>query len=113
MRFFITKGQQSDFTKAIDLIDGLSASYVVGDKGYDADYFVEAIEAAGGEAVIPPKSNRKVQREYDQGVYLARNLVERFFLKIKNFRRIATRYERLAITYGSMISLAASIIWLR
>jgi len=94
------------------LIDGFCALYVVGDKGYDADYLVEAIEAAGGEAVIPPKSNRKKPRKYDKCVYAARNLVERFFLKLKNFRRIATRYERLAVTYGAMINLAASMIWL-
>ena len=112
VRFFITKGQQSDFTKAIDLVDGLDASYVVGDKGYDANYFIEAIQSAGGKAVIPPKSNRKEQRQYDKCIYAARNLVERFFLKLKNFRRIATRYERLAVTYGAMICLAASMIWL-
>lgn len=112
VRFLITKGQQSDFTKAVELIDGLKASYVVADKGYDANYIVEAIESVGGEAMIPPKSNRKEPREYDKSIYRARNLVERFFLKLKNFRRIATRYERLAITYGAMISLAAVIIWL-
>ena len=112
MRFFVTKGQQSDFTRAVDLIEGFCALYVVGDKGYDADYVVEAIESMGGEAVIPPKRNRKKQRSYDRCAYAARNLVERFFLKLKNFRRIATRYERLAVTYGAMICLAASLIWL-
>lgn len=112
VRFFITQGQQSDFTKAVELIDGLEASYVVGDKGYDADYIIDAIEFEGGEAVIPPKSNRKEQREYDKCIYKARNLVERFFLQIKGFRRIATRYEKLSITYASMINLAAVIGWI-
>lgn len=111
VRFFITRGQQSDFTKGVDLIDGFSASYVVGDKGYDADYIVEAIESEGGEAVIPPKVNRKKLRPYDKALYAARNLVERFFLKLKNFRRIATRYERLSKTYAAMICLAATVFW--
>ena len=61
------------------MIDGFCALYVVGDKGYDADYVVEAIESMGGEAVIPPKSNRKKQRKYDKCIYAARNLVERSF----------------------------------
>ena len=111
VRFFITPGQQSDFTKGVELVHGFSASYVVGDKGYDADYIVEAIESEGGEAVIPPKSNRKEPRPYDQALYTARNLVERFFLKLKNFRRIATRYERLSKTYAAMVCLAASLFW--
>ena len=112
VRFFITRGQQSDFTKGVALIDGLKASYIVGDKGYDANYIVEAIESNGGVAVIPPKRNRKEQRPYDKALYTARNLVERFFLKLKNFRRIATRYERLSTTYAAMVCLAASVIWL-
>jgi transposase len=62
--------------------------------------------------VIPPKSNRKEQRIYDKCIYKARNLVERFFQKAKEFRRIATRYEKLAITYGAMVNLVACVIWL-
>lgn len=112
MRFFVTRGQESDFTKGAALIDGFSASYVVGDKGYDSDAIVEAIESTGGEAVIPPRSHRKTPRPYDKALYTARNLVERFFLRLKSFRRIATRYERLRITYAAMISLAATVHWL-
>ena len=111
MRFFFTRGQESDFTRAADLILGFSASYVVGDKGYDSDAIVAAVESEGGEAVIPPRSHRKETRPYDKALYTARNLVERFFLKLKNFRRIATRYERLAKTYAAMICLAATVFW--
>ncbi len=95
------------------MIDGYDAEFIVADKGYDSNDFVEAIEASGATAVIPPRSNRKAPREYDKDIYKARNLVERFFQKIKNFRRIATRYERLARNYMSMLQLAATVIWLR
>ena len=85
---------------------------MLADKGYDSDAFVKAIEAMGAEAVIPPRRNRKVVRDYDKCTYRARNLVERFFRKMKEFRRLATRYERLGITYEAMLSLVATIIWL-
>ena len=111
VRFFVTRGQASDFTKGVDLIDGFFASYVVGDKGYDSNAIVEFIEREGGEAVIPPRAHRKEPRSYDKALYTARNLVERFFLKLKDFRRIATRYERLSKTYTAMICLAASVFW--
>lgn len=112
VRLLITKGQQSDHTQAEALIVGFGSDYVIADKGYDSDKFIETIENYGGEAVVPPRSNRKNQRIYDKHIYKARNLVERFFQKVKNFRRIATRYERLGINYGSMLSLAAIVIWL-
>jgi transposase len=86
VRFFITCGQESDFTKGAALIEGFGAAYVVADKGYDSDSIVEAIESFGGEAVIPPRSHRKTPRAYNLAIYTARNLVERFFLKLKNFR---------------------------
>ena len=89
-------------------MDGLQASYSVADKGYGADLIIEGIERQGGEAVIPPRSSRKEQRTCSRSIYAARNLVERCFLKLKAFRRVATRYERLAATYASMIHPAAS-----
>jgi transposase len=108
----ITEGQTSDYQKADDLITGFQADYVIADKGYDSDAFVLTISATGAEAVIPPRSNRKEMRYYDDVLYKERNLVERFFQKIKNYRRIATRYERLAINYISMLVLVSTIIWL-
>jgi transposase len=85
---------------------------VVGDKGYDADALVALINAAGAQAVIPPRSNRTEQRDYDRHVYKDRNLVERFFARLKQFRRIATRYEKLARNFNSMLNLTCAYIWL-
>jgi len=109
----LTAGQASEYGQANALIDGYDADYIVADKGYDANDFVKAIEASGATAVIPPRRNRKISRGYDTEIYKKRNLVERFFQKIKNFRRIATRYERLSRNYLSMLQLAATMIWLK
>ena len=112
VRLMITEGQASDYQKADDLIAGFQADYVIADKGYDSDAFVLTINSIGAKAVIPPRSNRKELRDYDELLYKERNLVERFFQKLKNYRRIATRYERLAINYISMLALVSTVIWL-
>ena len=85
---------------------------MVGDKGYDADALIALIHVLGAKAVIPPRGNRLEQRDYDRHVYKARNLVERFFARLKQFRRIATRYEKLARNFTSMLNLACAYIWL-
>ena len=103
----------ADITQANALIEGLSTEAVIGDKGYDADALVARIHAAGAQAVIPPRSNRTEQRAYDRHLYKDRNLVERFFNRIKQFRRIATRYEKLARNYFSMLNLVCAYLWLR
>lgn len=112
VRFILTAGQCSEIKQAIPLIAGYSADYVMADKGYDADALIGEIQSIEAIAVIPPKSNRKIPRDYDEYLYRERNLVERVFQKLKHYRRIATRYERLAVTYQAMLSLVASIIWL-
>ncbi len=112
VRLLLTGGQASEYGQATCLITGFSADYVLADKGYDSDAFIEQIANQGGQAVIPPRRNRKEQRDYDEGLYKERNLVERCFLKFKRYRRIATRYERLARNYLSMLCLVSSIIWL-
>jgi transposase len=112
VRFLLTAGQHSEIKQADALIEGFSADYVIADKGYDADSFIAAIETGQAIAVIPPKRNRKKARGYDETLYRERNLVERVFQKLKHYRRIATRYERLAITYQAMLSLVATVIWL-
>lgn len=83
------------------------------DKGYDADHLHEKIAAAGSEIGIPPKRNRKVQRSYDADLYKERNLVERFFNKLKQFRRVATRYDKLLTNFMGFVKLAAIAIWLK
>ncbi len=112
VRLFLTQGQTSEYTLANELISGLQADYVIADRGYDSDSFVQAIHTGGAVAVIPPRCNRKILRDYDSILYKERNLVERFFQKLKNYRRIATRYERLARNYTAMLALVATVIWL-
>lgn len=111
LRLLLSGGQVADITQAQDLIAGLTAQAVVGDKGYDADALVQCIEKSGAQAVIPPKINRIVQRIYDRHIYKDRNLIERFFNRIKQFRRIATRYDKLARNYLSMLNLVCAYLW--
>jgi len=83
------------------------------DKAYDADERVlKLLDDSGVEAVIPPKSNRKAQREYDKELYKARHLIEIFFGKLKQYRAIATRYDKTARNFLGAVHIAASIIWL-
>ncbi len=112
LRWILTGGQTADITQAPSLIEGLRAQVVVGDKGYDADALVALINAAGAQAVIPPRSNRHQQRAYDRHIYKDRNLVERFFNRLKQFRRIATRYDKLANNFISLLNLVCAYIWL-
>lgn len=102
----------ADITQAQALIEGLHTQAVIGDKGYDADTLVAYIQAIGAEAVIPPRSNRTEHRAYDRHVYKDRNLVERFFNRLKQFRRMATHYEKLARNFVSLLNLVCTYIWL-
>lgn len=86
----------ADITQASTLIEDLSTRTVIGDRGYDADTLEARIHAAGAQAVILPRRNRTEPRVYDRPLYKDRNLVEHFFNRLKQFRRIATRYEKLA-----------------
>jgi putative transposase len=95
------------------LIDGFGADAAIGDKGYDADHLVDSIAETGAEVVIPPKRNRKIQRPYDVDLYKERNRIERFFNKLKQFRRVATRYDKLLVNFMGFVKLAAIAIWLR
>jgi transposase len=106
----LTPGQQADITKAADLLEGYDPEAVIADKGYDSNALVDAIKAKGGEAVIPPKQNRLEQREYDADLYKERNLVERFINRIKQFRRVATRYEKTARNFLSFVYLASIMV---
>ena len=111
--FHLTPGQASDLEGADELLPQLQADVVIADKGFDADERVLLpLEKAGKTAVIPPKANRKVQREYDKDLYKARHLIENFFAKLKLFRAIATRYDKTARNFLAAIHFAAAIIWL-
>jgi len=113
VRLLLTAGQASEHTQAEALIEGFDADFVLADKGYDSDAFVETIKASGAIPVIPPRSNRIAPRDYDKDIYKERNLVERLFQKLKQYRRVATRYERLALNYMTMLNLACTLIWLK
>jgi len=99
--------------KAHALLDGFNPKYVMADKAYDADSMLETIKDIGAEAVIPPKRNRIVQREYDKELYKERNQVERLFAKLKEFRRIATRYDKLLVNFLGFVKIAAIFLWLK
>jgi transposase len=86
---------------------------VIADKGFDADErVIEPLRKAGKTPVIPPKRNRKTPRDYDKHLYKARHLIENFFCRLKQFRAIATRYDKTARNFLAAIHLAAAIIWL-
>jgi transposase len=112
-RFRLTGGERHDITQAEALIEGmLNVGAVVADKAFDADSLLERIEGMQAQAIIPPRSNRREIRSYDKHVYKSRNLVERFFARIKQFRRIATRYDKLASRFAAFVSIVAAFIWL-
>lgn len=112
MRWIVTGGEAAEVNYAAPLIEGLTAQAVIADKAYDSDALIEVIEATGATVVIPPKKNHKTPRAYDRHLYKDRNLVERFFNRVKSFRRIATRYEKLALNYVSMLNLVGTMLWL-
>ena len=111
--FHLTGGQACDLEGADALLPQLQADTVIGDKGFDADERVLVpLQQAGKIAVIPPKANRKLQRAYDENLYRARHLIENFFAKLKQYRAIATRYDKTACNFLAAIHLAAVVIWL-
>jgi len=109
----LTPGQAHDLEGADTLLPQMAADTLLADKAFDADKrVIEPLLAAGKTAVIPPKSNRKIQRHYDKEAYKARHLIENFFCKLKQFRAIATRYDKTARNFLAAIQLVAAIIWL-
>ena len=110
---FLTPGQTHDLVGFDNLSNNLEADYFFGDKAYDAESrVIEKLKEKKIEPVIPSKENRKVQREYDKHLYKERHLVENLFQKLKQYRAIATRYDKLSETFMGGVLLAASIIWL-
>jgi transposase len=112
-QFHLTPGQASDLVGSDHLLPGLKADTLLADKGYDADErVIDRLRKAGKTGVIPPRSNRTIQRTYDQELYKARHLIENFFQKLKQFRAIATRYDKTARTFLAAVYLASAVIWL-
>lgn len=113
VRLLLGPGQRNDITQAHDLIEGFEPEAVIADKGYDADHLRKAVLASDAKPVIPSKSNRRAPITYDKALYKERNLVERFFNKLKQFRRVATRYDKLLANYRGFVILAAITILLK
>jgi transposase len=112
-RLTLTPGQAADVTQAATLIKGVPYEVVIADKGYDSQVVVRTIEATGGEAVVPSRSNARTPRAIDWVKYKDRNVVERFWAKAKQFRRVATRYEKTARNFLAFIHVASIMILLR
>lgn len=112
VRLILSGGHAHDMSQAKALIAGLKSDYVIADKGYDSGPFVEVIEAGGAEAVIPSRSNRREPRGYDAHLYRERNQVERLFARLKECRRVATRYEKTARNYLAFCQLASAMVLL-
>lgn len=112
LRFIVTKGNENDCTQTKNLLSSTirEGMYILGDRAYDTDNIVNYIMEREAYAVIPSRKNRKVQREYYEEIYKNRNRIERFFNRLKNFRRIATRYDKLVLSFISFIQLAAILI---
>ena len=113
VRLILTSGATHDVTQGEALTQNVNAGAVIADKGYDSDPLVVKLTSHGVEAVIPPRSNRKTPREYDHHVYKERHLIECFFNKIKQFRRIFSRFDKLAKRYLAFLHFVSALIWLR
>jgi transposase len=114
VRIVLSQGQSSDKTVAPILLEGLKPGRdLVADRGYDARSIIDLVERRGGRAHIPTCRDRKVQRSVDHGLYRQRNLIERFFNKLKHFRRVATRYDKTARNFLAAVMLAATRLWAR
>jgi len=113
LRLGLSAGQRHDAPQALPLLEGLAPAYLVADRGYDSDPLVAALAARGTCAVIPPRRKRRAPRTYDAVRYAQRHSVERLFSCLKQFRRVATRYDKLEAHFLAFIQLAATVLWLR
>ena len=113
LRIKLTGGNVHDMVPSCELISGIKAGNILADRAYDADKFIDLAQSAGCKIVIPPKSNRLEPRTYDKHIYKERHLVECFFAKLKAFRRVSTRYEKLALTFNAVVLIAACLVWLQ
>ena len=111
--FFLSPGQACDLDGSDVLLADVPADTVIADKAYDADErVIQPLERAGKNVVIPPRSNRKNPRSYDAELYKERHLIENFFARLKQYRALATRYDKTARNFLAAVYLAAAIIWL-
>lgn len=112
-RIILSPGQSSDHLQAEALLGDDKPGAVVADKGYDSSNFAQIVEKSGAEVVIPSRSNAKQPRQVDWNLYKDRNKIERFFNRIKHYRRVATRYEKTASCFLAFLHLTAAMILLK
>lgn len=106
----LTGGQTADVKASLDLLQNEQPLKVIADKAYDADWLLHYMDSENIEAVIPPKSNRLEQRTIDYKVYKERNVIERTINKMKQYRKIATRYEKTATSFLALCCFAATFV---
>jgi len=110
LRIILTEGQRADITQAADLVADYQTNALLADRAYDADSLIQVLENNQIEVVIAAKKNRLDQRQIDENLYKDRNKVERYFNKLKQYRRVATRYEKTASSFAGFVYLASAMI---
>jgi transposase len=114
IRLKLTEGQAHDGRSAADMLDGIGAGQILlADRAYDSDGLRQSLQERGAWANVKPMPNRKTAQPFSQFLYRYRNLVERFFSKLKHFRAVATRFEKHDANYLALVKLAAARIWMR
>jgi len=113
VRFVLTAGHKGDAPQAAALLEGAPADFVIADAGYDADHIRQAVAKLGAQAVIPNNPSRALKYPLDAHLYAQRHLVECCFSKLKQFRRVATRFAKTAQNYLAVVTIAATVLWLR
>ena len=113
LRYTLTGGQRHDITQAYELLEGFDFERLIADRGYAAEHFIEYLLDRGIEAVIPPHQRAKILREYDGWVYRERHLVECLINKVKHFRRLFSRFEKLDRSFLGFLHFVGTLIWLR
>lgn len=114
LRFLLSSGNRNDICLAREILEpfALTGKLILADKGYDSDKFVRWIKERGGIPVIPSRNSARQPRETDWHTYKERHLIENLFLKLKNHRRFFTRYEKKALCFHAVVSLACILLWL-
>ena len=112
LRFLLSSGNQNDICLAREILEpfALTGKLILADKGYDSDKFVRWIKERGGIPVIPSRNSARQPRETDWHTYKERHLIENLFLKLKNHRRFSTRYEKKAVCFHAVVSLACILL---
>lgn len=110
VHLILTGGERNDITQALPLMEKAQTSRLIADKGYDSLLFIETMKNKGIVCIIPPRIHLREQRKYSKDLYKQRNRIERFFSKLKHFKRIATRAEKLANNFMGMLQLVCAVI---